>query len=89
MTENQTYSYEPALNELVNTYNKRGHRTLKYMSPRDAEMDDIQQELLNIHVERYGKIALKRKEPKYAIGQRVRVKAFPELRLRGYDKIDN
>ena len=84
MTENQTYRYVNALPDLIYVYNMRGHRSLKFMSPRDAERDVNQQAVLNALNERYTKIGKQRKNPKYDVGQRVRINKLGGRFARGY-----
>jgi hypothetical protein len=85
LTHNQTETYIHELDSLLATYNERKHRTLKYMSPAAAELDQNQAQVLAAHSERYAKLATKRKRPKYKIGDRVLVKSLPTNRFhRGY-----
>jgi hypothetical protein len=84
MTERQTYRYVDVLPELVKTYNKRGHRTLKFISPEQAEKEENQQFVFNAHNERFGKIVAKRKEPTHKVGEMVFVKKLPTRMDRGY-----
>lgn len=84
MTENQTRRYLTSLQDLIYVYNMRGHRSLKFMSPRDAERDVNQQTVFNALNEHYTKINQQRKKPKYDVGQRVRINKLGGRFARGY-----
>ena len=69
----------------MTVYNERKHRSLKYITPTEAERNENQQHVLNAHTEHYAKVAAKRKPPKYKVGERVRIKNLPTNRFhRGY-----
>jgi hypothetical protein len=72
LSEKQTKKYIDKLPDLVKTYNKRGHRTLQNMSPNEADLVQNEERVRGIHAERYAKV--KRKNPKFQIGQIVRIK---------------
>lgn len=72
MSENQTKEYIGKLESLVETYNKRGHRTLNFMSPNMADLPRNEAQVRGFHVERYAKI--KRKKVKFKVGEVVRIK---------------
>lgn len=79
LTENETTRYIDVLPRLVQTYNKRGHRTLEGVSPAEADRPISQARIAAIHHSRYDKIAQKYgKEPKYRLGQTVRIKTDPK-----------
>lgn len=87
LTENSTKRYYDFLGNLLYSYNHRGHRTLKYMTPAEAEEDENQDKVLAAHNEHYAAIASKRKEPKYKVGERVLVKNLPSNRFhRSYQR---
>jgi hypothetical protein len=87
MTENHTQRYYDAMPNLIRAYNSRGHRTLNYMSPLEAEEEENQAKVLDAHNEKFAKIAGKRKVPKYQVGERVLVKNLPTNRFhRGYQR---
>lgn len=87
LTENSTRTYRADLGNLMGAYNHRGHRTLKYMSPADAEEDANQNRVLAAHNEHYAAIENKRKKPKYKVGERVLVKNLPTSRFhRSYQR---
>lgn len=85
LTHNQTSTFTYDLQLLMHTYNTRKHRTLKWMTPHEAELPENQERVLSAHNERYTKLAAKRKQPKYKVGERVLVKSLPTNRFhRGY-----
>lgn len=81
-TDKQTTRYIDALEDLLHTYNNRGHRTLKYLTPYEAEKDNNQEKVLNALMTHYGSI--RRKPIKYNVGQRVRIKTLGDHFARGY-----
>jgi hypothetical protein len=86
MTENETFRYIDVLNSLLSGYNDRGHRTLKYLTPNEAEKKENHNKVLNALNEHYTK-ALQVEEPvKYDIGQTVRIKSLPGKFTRGYQE---
>jgi transposase InsO family protein len=84
MTENETFRYIDMLQDLSKTYNNRGHRTLKYLTPMDAEKTENKGKVLDALNEHYTRIVLLNKKVKYEVGQTVRVKALPSRFDRGY-----
>lgn len=70
MTQNKTTRYINKLSALVQTYNTRGHRSLKYMTPNEAE--ETPELVSAIAQEKLAKI--KRKAPKLEIGDVVKLK---------------
>lgn len=72
LTDRETVRYIEVLQDLVSTYNKRGHRSLQYMSPNDADKPRNQRRVRDIAMQRFSKI--KRKKPKYKNGELVRIK---------------
>ena len=57
LTENETRRYVDVLDDLLVTYNNRGHRTLKYMSPNEAELGENKNHVISALNEHYTKIA--------------------------------
>lgn len=89
LAHNQTRTYINNLQELIDSYNHRVHRTIK-MTPTEAETNDKQQELLQTHQDRYAKIAQQRKKPRYSVGDRVLVANIAKSRFRrGYEQSFN
>ena len=75
LTQNETVRYIDVLPRLVSTYNKRGHRTLENMSPRDGDKPENEPHLQAIFHERYEKIARhKTKKLSFKVGDLVKVK---------------
>lgn len=85
-TENQTHRYIDVLDKLMYVYNSRGHRTLKYMSPANAEKNENQKKVFAAHNHRYSKLEEKRKTPKFKVGQKVRIKTLEGKFARGYNQ---
>ncbi len=89
LTQNQTRTYTYNLQDLIDSYNDRRHRTIK-MAPSEAEVIENQQDVLNALNEHYGKIAKKRKNPKYSVGERVLIANLATNRFRrGYQQSFN
>jgi hypothetical protein len=85
LTENQTNKYIDVLPKIADAYNSRGHRTLKYMSPNQAELPANKNEVLNNLNEHYSKIVAQRNPtPKFKIGDTVRIKTLANVFTRGY-----
>ena len=75
LSDNETFRYLDALDDLVRSYNQRAHRSLNNMTPLEADRIANELRVRAIHLHRYAKI--KRKKPKYAVGDTVRVKTDP------------
>lgn len=78
--------YIDQLNHLVKTYNNRPHRSLKYMSPNDAELPINQNHVLNAHFQHYSNIFKKRTKPKFKIGDTIIVKNIKKPFQKGYNR---
>ena len=75
LTENETLRYADVLQRLVDTYNKRGHRTLEGMSPEEADKPENERRVRGIFASRYGKMEQYRKTKlPFAVGDIVRIK---------------
>ena len=74
LTHRETLRYVDVLPNLVLTYNNRGHRSLNNMTPMKADLVRNEGKILDIHMQKYSKI--KRKKPKFSIGDVVRVKTY-------------
>lgn len=79
LTNNETVKYIDVLDELVKTYNKRGHRSLSGMSPDEAFQKKNRAYVLGLHMERYAKVP--RLKPRLELGDVVRVKSAPTTRV--------
>lgn len=84
LTANQTLRYIDVLDRILAVYNSRGHRSIKYICPNDAEKEENKQLIFDAVNEHYYKINKKRKEPKYSVGEQVIVKKLPGRFDRGY-----
>jgi hypothetical protein len=74
LTENQTNRYVDDLDDILHTYNSRGHRSIRYMTPNEAELERNWDHVRSAHNERYTKFAkFRKKTPKFKIGDVVRV----------------
>ncbi len=78
LTENQTLKYIDVLPRIVETYNTRGHRTLKGMSPQKADRPIRENRVRAIHNQRYTKIAERARSVKFAVDDLVRIKTDPK-----------
>ncbi len=74
LSERESLRYIDDLARLVNTYNKRPHRTLDGMTPKEADRPANEQRVRAIHMARYAKIEQKKKASKFKLGDIVRVK---------------
>jgi len=77
LSEFETGKYIDKLEDIVQTYNKRGHRSLKNMCPDDADKPVNEIYVRGLQMQRFSKIAAKRKKPKFAVGDVVRVQTKP------------
>jgi Integrase core domain len=72
LTDRETLRYIDVLDEIVNSYNNRGHRSLNFMTPLQADNPRNSPEVRRIFRERWDKI--RKKAPKYKVGDVVRIK---------------
>ncbi len=86
MTENETFRYIDVVDKLLFTYNTRGHRTLKYLTPFQAEKKENHNKVLNALNEHYTKVLSVKQPAKYEIGQTVRINKLPSRFDRGYQE---
>lgn len=79
LTDNETLTYVNVLPDLVRTYNNRAHRTLKGMTPAQADQVENEQQVQEIFHEKYYKIGLLRKDNlPLKVGDMVRIKTEPK-----------
>ena len=79
LSENETKRYIDVLPLLLNTYSNRGHRTLKGMSPNEADRAENEGRVQGIFNERYAKLAgHRRRELPLKVGDVVRIKTLPK-----------
>ncbi len=78
LTDKGETKYIDSLPALVHTYNSRGHRTLNYMSPNDADLKNNADAVRKIHSARFAKLLKKKsaRREKFSVGDRVRVKSL-------------
>lgn len=86
LTKFETFTFITVLDRLLRGYNNSRHRSLKYMTPTEAEMEANQGKVLTAHHERYAKIIRNRKPPKYKVGQKVLIKSLRTTFQRGYQQ---
>ena len=72
LTQNETLRYIDVLPDLVASYNRREHRSLQNLSPNEADNRQNELQVRNIAIDRFQKV--KRKTPKFKIGDMVRIK---------------
>lgn len=86
LTDRNSKRYIDVLPALVQTYNSRKHRSIG-MSPNEAELEHNHarvREILGVH---HGEALKQRRKPRYAVGDRVRIKEHrlnPKNFRRGY-----
>lgn len=79
MTETRRNRYIDKLQDFVSTYNNRGHRTLKGMTPNEADRPENEARVRTIHEERYEEAERHRQQkPKFKVGDIVRLKTLPK-----------
>jgi len=84
MTNVQSYRYKESLQAIVTTYNTRPHRTLKKLTPEQAEKPEYAEEVRIAIEAGYDKIREKRSSPKLKISDLVRIKKTSGVFARGY-----
>jgi len=75
LSDRETRRYINALPLLIQSYNARGHRSLRFLSPREAELPGNQALVRGIHMARTAQV--KPKRVVYRLGQVVRIKISP------------
>lgn len=78
MTEKETEKYIDKLPELVQTYNRRGHRTLEGMTPEEADLPENENRVRAIFQKRYTKLGQQARKVKFAVDDLVRIKTDPK-----------
>lgn len=79
LTENETLKYMDVLQDLVKTYNTRGHRTLKGMTPSQADQIENEDDVQQIFHQRYEELGRNRaRKLPFKVGDIVRVKSDPK-----------
>ncbi len=77
LTTKETLRYIDKLDQLVQTYNHRPHRTLEGMTPVFADIPRNERRVQMIFHTRFEKLGRTRRAPKFAVGDTVRVKTDP------------
>jgi transposase InsO family protein len=72
LSDRETTRYIDQLPKIVETYNKRGHRSLQFMTPEEADRPRNETYVRGLNMQRAGRV--KRKKPKLELGDTVRVK---------------
>ena len=84
MTENETLRYIDKLSELVNTYNKRPHSTLKGISPNTADLPENEIRIRGILRSKYYKVKKEKNVNFFRLGDIVRIKKLtPKISKEG------
>jgi hypothetical protein len=84
MTHHETRRYVDVLQALMQTYNTRGHRTLKYMSPNEADLVQNRHHVISALNDYYTKVTSTKVKPRFAVGDTVRIRRELTVFLRGY-----
>jgi len=72
LDDKETYTYLPKLDKIAQTYNSRKHLSLDEKTPNFADLQKNEKIIKKIHLHRFQQI--KRKKPRFKIGQLVRLK---------------
>lgn len=84
MTHNETRTYVNVLPALLETYNSRGHRTLRYLSPNEAELSENKNRVVEALSFYYSQKLKIKSRIKFTIGDIVRIRRELTPFLRGY-----
>ena len=82
MTQNETYRYIDVLPKLMETYNNRVHRMIG-LTPKEGEEEENHSIIRDANEKKYAKV--KRRKPKYSVGQTVRISIQKNKFTRGYN----
>lgn len=85
-TAKQTWKYIDQLSAMLKVYNNRGHRSLNFFTPEQAELEENQKKIYDITCQRYYELAKKKKKAKYRVKQTVYVHRPKEAFARGYQE---
>ena len=83
MAKNNTFKFYDKLQDLCRVYNNRRHAFLK-MSPNEAELPQNKVKISMLHEKKFLKV--KKRKPKYKIGQQVRISKQKDKFSRGYSQ---
>ena len=84
LTQNETRKYIDLLPDLLMSYNTRGHRTLRYMSPEEAELEENKTHVISALNHYYTKVTTVNTKIKFAVGDIVRIRRAQTKFTRGY-----
>jgi hypothetical protein len=83
MRKNNSYEWSKFLDQAMNIYLNRKHRTIK-MSPLEAEKDENETKVRRTYFEKYMKAEKKKQKPKFLVGDSVRILKERGTFHRGY-----
>jgi hypothetical protein len=86
LTHNETNRYIDVLHSLLETYNSRGHRTLSYMSPNEADLDTSKNHVISVLNHYYTQFTRKKVRTRFKVGDVVRVAKMKSPFYRGYNE---
>jgi hypothetical protein len=87
MTENESRRYIDALDDLTLTYNSRPHRSLKGMTPNEADLPENENKVSSIQRQRFAALLEKKHPVRFKVGDVVRVQGnFGDRFARGYNE---
>ena len=81
--ENDSTNFSEVLERLLTTYNERYHRGIQ-MSPREGEKKSNAAKIRYVHEQKYAKV--KRRKPKYSVGDDVRISVYKDKFSRGFQR---
>lgn len=83
MRKNNSYEWTKFLDQAMNIYLNRNHRTIK-MSPLEAEKEENQIKVRQTYFEKYIKAGIKKQRAKFSVGESVRIYKERGTFHRGY-----
>ena len=83
MRKNNSYEWTKFLDQAMNIYLNRNHRTIK-MSPLEAEKEENQIKVRQTYFEKYIKAGIKKQRVKFSVGESVRIYKERGTFHRGY-----
>ena len=72
MAKNNLLNWVEYIDQALKNHLNRKHRTIE-MSPIDGDKEENENKLLKIYLERYNKSNLKKKNPKFKVGETMRI----------------
>lgn len=87
MTDGETRTYINSLQEIVESYNSRPHRSIAHLSPHEAELPENSDKVVTALRAHYEKAITPKYVKKFKIGDKVRIKtAYGNRFARGYEE---